>query len=671
MIRTIKLYVTSSEGQAALNRTFRKAYRLYIPPPTLTLSQWSDEYAVISKEAAAFPGKFRTNFAEYQRGIMDAITDPNIETVVMQMCSQSGKSQIQMNAIGFYTHWEPSPMLFVHASLGEAEKFSKIRVAKMIRDTPVLREIYPSPRSRDSGNTLLNKEFLGGFLVMVGANAPAGLASMPIRVVFFDEVDRYEDSAGTEGDPVDLANKRTTTFWNRKKIMASTPGIKDSSRIEKSELASDQRRYFVPCPHCGEMQTMEWKRLRWKTESAGLHDQPRVVDYSYVCVNGCEILERAKHEMVRRGEWRATSQSHDGKTVGFHLNALYSPVVDWLDLIQEWIDAKGSLERRKTFINTRLAETWELKGTGADTHELEKRKENYREMLPEGVLFLTAGVDTQDDRLECSLIGWGMNDERWVIDHSVFHGDPSLPDTDSASPWAALRVYLMQDWPHALGMAMHPVCVLIDSGGHHTEPVYEFCRKHRARRWYACKGVAGINRALVNDGNRVGPFKTLLYSVGVDTAKEDLFTSFRVDKPGTSYCHFSSTLSGEYFLQVTSEKLVKTTRDFVTTMVWVKTRERNEALDCFVYARAAQSVLRPNFLMIRKNLIEQATEIERLRAAENPPAPPPPLPTPRGIALKTEDAPKPTPRPVPRPAVKPSSGASIANQIRNNFTRRR
>ena len=666
----IKPYITSTEGLAALNGTFRKAYRLYIPPPTLTLSQWSDEYAYIPKEAGAFPGKFRTGFAEYQRGIMDAITDPNTQTVVMQMCSQSGKSQIQMNAVGYYTHWEPSPMLFVQASLGEAEKFSKNRIAKTIRDTPVLRDIYPSPRSRDSGNTLLNKEFLGGVLILVGANAPAGLASMPIRVAFLDEVDRWEESAGTEGDPVDLIDRRLTTYWNHKKIIASTPVIKDHSRIETAELSSDQRRYFVPCPHCGEMQTLEWSRLQFPTASDGPHSRPKVVDYYYVCVNGCEIRERHKHEMIRRGEWRATATSHDGKTVGFQLNALYSPVLDWIKLIHEWLEAKGSLERRKTFINTRLAETWEIKGTGADVHELEKRKKDFLDILPEGLLFLTAGVDTQDDRLECSLIGWGMEDERWSIDHRIFHGDPSLPDTDETSPWSALRQYLMQDHAHALGMTMHVVCAMIDSGGHHTERVYEFARKHKARRWYACIGRAGIGRALVNDGSKVGPHKTLLYTVGVDTAKEDLFTSFRVNEPGPSYCHFSASLSGEYFLQVTSEKLVKTTKDFITSMRWVPTRERNEALDCFVYARAAQAVLRPDFRMVRKNLLERAAEIARERAAENiqpEPNPPPPV----GIALKAEDIIKSAPRPKLKAQPKPSRATSIASQMRNNFAGRR
>lgn len=667
----IRPYITSSEGAAALNRTVRKVYRLYIPPPILTLSQWSDQYAFIPKEAGAFPGRFRTDFAEYQRGIQDAITDPNIETVVLMMCSQSGKSQIQMNAVGYYSHWEPSPMIFVQATLGEAEKFSKNRIAKTIRDTPVLRDLYPSPRARDSGNTLLNKEFIGGVLILVGANSPAGLASMPIRIAFMDEVDRWEESAGTEGDPADLVDRRLTTFWNRKKIMASTPVIKDHSRIEKAEQSSDQRRYFVPCPHCREMQTLEWKRLKWRTESDGPHDRPRVVDYYYVCVNGCEIRERTKRDMIRAGEWRTTARSHDGKTAGFQLNALYSPVLDWIKLIHEWIEAKGSLERRKTFINTRLAETWEIKGTGADVHELEKRKENYSELLPEGVLFLTAGVDTQDDRLECSIIGWGMDDERWVIDHRIFRGDPSLPDTDNDSPWAQLRRHLMQDRDHILGMTMHPVCTLIDSGGHHTERVYEFTRKHRARRWYASIGRAGIGKALVNDGNKVGPHKTLLYSVGVDTAKEDLFTSFRVAEPGPSYCHFSSTLSGDYFLQVTAEKLVKTTRDFVTAMQWVKTRERNEALDCFVYARAAMSAIKPDFRSIRKNLMETAAEIARVpepvkvvvgtMAKAELPAPPAEAPKPEAAPVASKPAPEPPDdsRPRPQATRRPSPGGFV------------
>lgn len=612
-------YATSVEGTAALALAFSRSHAMYAPPAILTLSEWADLYAYVPPEAGAFPGKFLTESAEYQRGIQDAITDPTIETIVQMMCSQSGKTQIQLNTVGYYSHHEPSPILFVQASEGEAEKFSKNRVAKMIRSTPVLRKLFPSPRARDSGNTLLNKEFPGGVLVLAGANAPAGLASMPVRILEMDEVDRYPESAGTEGDPVDLAMRRTSTFWNKKHILASTPGIKNLSRIEKAEEDSDRRRYFVPCPHCGTMQQLLWTRLQY-TQEKGV-ENGRVLEIFYACVEGCEIRERSKHEMIRQGEWRATAVSRDGKTAGFHLNALYPPWLRWTDLVNEWLAAKTSLERRKTFINTRLAETWEIRGKGANIHELEKRKaaENYAELLPAGVLFLTAGADVQDDRLEVSIWGWGMDEQRWVIDHQIFRGDPSLPEVlegklNPLSPWAALESYLRRAWDHELGARMTVSCALVDSGGHHTARVYAFCKKHQARRWFAIVGRSGIGKTLVSRGSEQGPSHAMLYTVGTDTAKEDVYTSFNVAAPGAGYTHFSANLEPEYFRQVSSEQLVKVKRDFVTTLRWIKKGDRNEALDCAVYARAAVAVLRPAYKSIQRNLQRGAERAAKLKA---------------------------------------------------------
>lgn len=614
-------YATSLEGIERLRVAFTKGHALLAPPPPLTLSQWADLYAYVPPEAGAFPGKFYTGSAEYQRGIQDAITDPTIETIVMQMCSQSGKTQIQMNTLGFFSHYQPSPILFVQATEGEAEKFSKNRIAKMIRSTPVLRKLFPSPRARDSGNTLLNKEFPGGVLILAGANAPAGLASMPIRILEMDEVDRYPESAGTEGDPVDLARRRTSTFWNKKEILASTPGIKNLSRIEKAEEESDRRRYFVPCPHCGTFQDLRWRRLQYTIDGG----TGRIIDVFYACEFGCEIRERSKHEMIRKGEWRATAESRDGKTAGFHLNALYPPWLKWTDLVSEWLTAKTSLERKKTFINTRLAETWEIRGKGADLHELEKRKSEleFAEELPAGVLFITAGVDVQDDRLECTRFGWGMDEERWVIDHEIFRGDPSLPETITGedgkkirnvdSPWAHLEAHLRTSLSHTLGVTMTVACALIDSGGHHTARVYEFTKKNAARRWHAIVGRAGIGKPLVSRGSEQGPSHAMLYTVGTDTAKEDIFTSFQVKEEGVAYCHFSKGLAPEYFRQVTSEQLVKVTRDYVTKLEWKKKGERNEALDCFVYGRAAVAVLQPKYKSIQQRLTER---VEKLKEKE-------------------------------------------------------
>lgn len=622
--RARRVYQTSEDGLAALTAAITRGQQVYRPRAKLSLSEWADTYAFIPKESGAYPGRFSTAFAEYQRGIQDAISDPAIETVVMMLPAQSGKSQIGLNAIGYFSHWEPSPILVVQPTEREAEKFSKNRVAKMIRDTPVLKRLFPSPRSRDSGNTLLNKEFLGGVLILVGANAPAGLASVPIRVVYFDEVDRAPESAGTEGDPVDLANARTISFWNRKIILTSTPTIKHLSRIEAAYDASDKQKFFVPCPHCGEFQVLDWKRLHYEIENpkpdanGQVTGRPRLLEFYYICLNGCLIQERDKYEMVRRGEWRATAASHDGKTAGFQMNALYSPVLGWQKIITDWLAARHSFERLKTFVNTRLAETWEIRGEGATLHELEKRKEAFSELVPSGVLCLTAGVDTQDDRLEVTVWGWGLDEERWAIDHRVFKGDPGLPESDPESPWAKLREYLLEPFDHALGFPISIACVLIDSGGHHTQRVYDFAQRNALRRWFACVGRSGWGRPLASSGSQVGPQKVRLYAVGTDSAKEDIFTSFRVAEAGPGYCHFSENLPAEFFRQLTAEKLVTTKREFETTLQWVKTSERNEALDCAVYARAAVAVLRPNFRKLKRNLDRAVSQMEARRNA--PPA---------------------------------------------------
>jgi phage terminase large subunit GpA-like protein len=595
-------YVSSPEGLAALELAIATGLQQFTPPPVLSLSAWADEFAILSREDSAQPGKFQTSSAEYQRGAMDAITDPAIENIILKWASQTGKTRIQMNAIGYYSHHDPSPIMMIQFSLEEAEKFSKNRVAKMIRDTPVLRKLFKDPRARDSGNTLLNKEFPGGVLTLAGANSPAGLASKPIRILMPDEVDRYPASAGTEGDPVALAKKRTTTFWNRKNIEASTPGIKGLSRIDKDFENSDKRYFFVPCPHCAEMQVLVWDRLKWLKDAK---NRPLPQTGFYVCVNGCEIQEGEKYDMVRQGKWRATAVSADGKTAGFHLNALYSPWTTWQELISEWLEAQGpqNTELLKTFVNTRLAETWELRGVGAEQSELEKRKEAYnddpdKDLIPAGALILTVGADVQGDRIEATLMAWGLNDESWAIDHKIFRGDPAKQGV-----WDELDAYLLQTWQHQSGVQMRVVAVMVDSGGHHTKQVYAFTRKRELRKVYSIKGVAGIGRPLVGRPNRVGKEKTLLFTVGVDTAKELLYSRLRNAEPGPGYCHYPAKpcFDAEYFKQLTSEHMVTRTVENQTKIEWKKKYERNEPLDCRVYAMAALELLQPKWDAVAKN----------------------------------------------------------------------
>lgn len=610
----MKPYLCSPESRAALDKAINQGLAIFTPKPPMTLSEWADEYAYIPAGSAE-PGKFVTAVAEYQREPMDAISDPRIRKVVLIWASQTGKSQLQINAIGYYSHHDPAYMLMIQPTLDRAEEFSKLRIAPTIRDTPVLREIYPDPRARDSGNTLLLKEFPGGWLALVGANSPSGLASKPVRILFPDEVDRFDESAGTEGDALDLAYIRLTTFWNSKAVETSTPLIKDASRIDQSFEESDKRFYFVRCPHCGLEQRLEWEQLRYETEELP-GGKLRVTRVWYECASGirtagtgtpgCSIEESSKYEMVRRGRWRATAQSVDGKTVGFHLNALYSPWVEWSRLVQEYIAAASDDEKMQVFINTRLAKTWELKGIGAEESMLSARQEPAPAdgMLPEGVLMLTMGVDVQRDRIEASIWGWGLDKESWILDHRIMRNSPELPEGHPESPWRELDDYRKTKFAHPSGKVLSVSCVAVDSGDQ-TKLVYDYTRKRERQRVYAVKGIAGFGRPLVNNGTRPDKNKTLLYLVGVDTAKERIYSSLNQTSPGAGSTHILRVESlGESFLaQLTSEHIITTRRRGRPVKSFeLRAGRRNEALDCAVYASAAREILRPNFEAIFRNL---------------------------------------------------------------------
>jgi phage terminase large subunit GpA-like protein len=589
----MRILVCPPESRASLQAEICRALAIFTPKPPMTLS-------------------------EYQREPMDAISDPRIRKVVFMWASQTGKSQIQINAIGYFSHHDPAYMLMIQPTLDRAEEFSKIRIAPTIRDTPVLRDLYPDPRARDSGNTLLLKEFPGGWLALVGANSPSGLASKPVRILFPDEVDRFDESAGAEGDALDLAYIRLTTFWNSKAVETSTPLIKGTSRIDQSFDDSDKRFYFVRCPHCGLEQKLEWPRLRYVTEETA-QGKLRVVDVWYECASGdkeqsalgCRIDESSKFEMVRQGRWNSTAESVDGRTAGFHLNALYSPWVEWTKLVQEWIAAtsKNDMEKMQVFINTRVAETWELRGDRAEESDLEKRAEPVTEnLLPDGVLLITMGVDVQRDRLVASLWGWGLDKEAWALDHYVIRKPPSLPEEHDDSPWKILDELIDQRFDHPSGKSLGVTCVCVDSGDQ-TKIVYDYTRKRERRRVYAIKGMPGFGKPLVNNGTRPDKNKTLLYGVGVDTAKEKLYSSLKLEKPGPSYVHIlkKDSLGADYRSELTSEQLITTKRRGRTVLSYqVREGRRNEALDCAVYASAAREILRPRFEKLYQNLFGHA-----------------------------------------------------------------
>jgi phage terminase large subunit GpA-like protein len=572
--------VTAPEGLQQLREIGRQTVRAYAsPPPRLTVSEWADTKRMLSREYAAEPGQWRTSRAPYQRGIMDAFSDFAIEKVVVMSSAQVGKSEILFNVIGYFVDEDPSPILKVRPTTDDAEQWSKTRLAPTIRDTPVLRERFRDPKSRNSGNTLLIKEFPGGHLTIVGANAPTGLASKAVRVVLCDEVDRFPVSAGTEGDPVAIAEKRTTTFWNRKIGLFSTPTIKGASRIHTAFEEGDQRYFEVPCAACGFFQRLVWAQLRWEPD--------RPASAVYECVS-CKtrIREREKLRMLQRGRWRATAVA-TGPIASFHLNALYSAWARWPELVREFLSSQADLQRLQAFTNTVWGEVWEDKGGGLDPEKLETRKEEYDVEVPAGVAMLTMGVDVQADRLEYLVRGWGAGEESWLVDHDVILGDPEIRRGMPHSPWDQLDQVRRQDWTTPSGKPMRIAATCVDSG-YQTDAVYDYCRPLYGQRVFAVKGSSTPGRPIVPRRPSVNnKGKVRLFELGTEAAKDVIYSRLRMVIPGPQFMHLPTWTTGAYFEQITAER----TKRRQVAGRWIRRYElprgrRSETLDCEVYALA-------------------------------------------------------------------------------------
>jgi len=565
-----------------------------LPPKNLKISDWADSYRRLSPEASAESGIWRTDRAPYQREIMDSFNDPDIQRIVFMKSAQVGATEVLLNVIGYYIDQDPAPMLIMQPTLQMAQTFSKDRLSTMIRDTDKIRNSVADPRSRDSGNTVLSKKFAGGNLNIVGSNSASGLASRPIRIVLADEVDRYEASAGSEGDPISLATKRTTTFWNKKIYMCSTPTIKGLSRIETAFEESDKRYYHVPCPECNVKQVLKWKNVVWE------EDKPETANYA--CGEcGAVIDESKKQWMLKHGEWIASAPKSD--TAGFHISELYSVWSTWADMAKSFLEAKKNPEMLKTWINTALGESWEEQGEAVEYDTLLARRLNYDySTIPEDVLVLTAGVDTQKDRLELQLVGWGKNYEAWVCDYKIFWGDPNAMNV-----WNDLDAYLKKRFKTESERSIPISCCTIDSGGHHTNMVYQFTKPRQARRIFAVKGLSVAGKPIANRPSYVGKNKAALYGIGTDSAKEAIFARLSTE-PDTTTLHFCSDLDEEYFKQLTAEKRITKFVRGRKTLAWKQVRPRNEALDTLVYNFAAIYILNPNYEAIENKILTQESK---------------------------------------------------------------
>ncbi|MBQ0956940.1 phage terminase large subunit family protein [Serratia symbiotica] len=569
------------------------------PPEPLSLSEWANKYAVLSKETSAQTGRFRS-FA-YQDGMMDAITDPTVTQVSVMKSARVGYTKILDHAVGYYLAHDPSPILIVQPRVEDAEDYSKTEIAPMLRDTPVLAEICGDPKAKDSNQTILKKTFANGAnLTLVGANSPGGFRRITCRIILFDEVDGYPaGGAGVEGDQIALGIKRSETFWNRKIALGSTPTVKGTSRIEKAYEESDQRRYYVPCPHCGEYQVLEWGGpetpygIKWDKDEQG-EGIPETA--YYVCRhNGCVIHHNEKSSMVKRGEWRA-SKPFKGHA-GFHIWAGYSlyPNAAWKYLVAEWLRVKNDPLMRQTFINLVLGEPYEDRGEKSLSEKrLLERCEVYAAEVPDGVAVLTAGIDTQDGRFEIEVTGWGRNEESWSIAFDVIEGD-----LETDEPWKRLDIYLKQIWRRADGRGFTIMAACMDSGGHHTQKVYEFAKERLGRRIWAIKGESarGGKRSPVwptkKPTNRSkSSFKPII--IGVNAAKDTIRGRLHIDppelpgEPSASYMHFPDSRDLNYFSQLLAERSVLKVSGGQRYRVWEQLPGRaNEALDCRVYSYAA------------------------------------------------------------------------------------
>jgi phage terminase large subunit GpA-like protein len=528
---------------------------------------------------------------------MDAVSDPLIERISVQSSAQIGKTEIVLNVIGYHITHDASPMLVIQPTLEMGQAFSKDRISPMLRDTPCLRGKVIEAKSRDSSNTILHKRFPGGHLTIAGANSPASLASRPVRIVLRDEVDRYPASAGTEGDPAELAAKRAITFWNRKILSFSTPTVQGISRIEYEFLASDQRRFWVPCPRCGIFQTLRWAQVKF--------DRSENLRVWYEC-GECksELSEMDKLKMVRHGEWRAEKPEVKGHA-GFFVNELYSPWSTWHKIAKEHLEAKGRAEVLRAWVNTSLGEVWqEEESFSIDTGKLAARREAYVD-VPAGGLVLTAGVDHQDDRLECVVKAWGVGEESWFLERKVFYGSPAKADT-----WKLLDDYLRTKWKHESGVELAVASTCIDSGGHYTQAVYEYTKRNQSRRMFSTKGMGGYGRQFLGKVSRNNRQRAIVVPLGVDSGKKLIYDRLSIEDPGPSYLHFNEACDEDYFLQLTSEKEVtKYNRGFPTKVWTLKDKRRNEMLDCEVLNLAAIRLLNADMGKIAERIQEQAANL--------------------------------------------------------------
>jgi phage terminase large subunit GpA-like protein len=598
------------------------------------MDEWADRHRKLSEKSSPEPGQWRTDRVPFMREVMQALsTQSDVQDVSLMKGTQISGTEIGNNFIGYTIDHDPAPTMAVQPTLDMGKRYSRQRVAPMIADMPSLAEKIAPDRSRDSGNTMLEKDFAGGYLVITGANSATGLRSMPVRKLFMDETDAYPFDLDGEGDPEQLAIKRTQNFSRRKIFRVSTPTIDGMSRIQRSFLKGDQRYYYLPCPYCGAEQYLKFPQLKWN-KNLPREQQPASVYYE------CEHCQATIHEhhktaMLAAGHWVPHNSTASQHRRSYHLNSLYSPLgwYSWGQAVQDWLDAQSDVELLKTFTNTVLAETWKEQVNDVNATLLKTKADAYgRSIIPMGGLVLVGAVDVQDNRLEAYVYAFGRGEEQWLVDYEVFFGDPGVSADDSEkrdSPWREVDDWLLKSWVHASGAVLTVEAYAVDTGGHHTHDAYHYVRNHVHQGAIAVKGESRKNRPILGRPSwqdidwrgKTTKQGVQLYLVGTDTAKDMLYNRFqRTDRSGAGVIHFPDWLPLEVFEQLTSEKKVRRYRHGFAVYDWIKSSStRNEALDCLVYIQCiAQKIGLHRYSNQRWDALEQGLSVVDLFATAHP-----------------------------------------------------
>ena len=590
----------------------KATYELFRPPRRRTVSQWADENRILVSDSSSEAGRWRTDRAPYQREIMDAFTDPKIYEIDVMASAQVGKSEIQLNMIGEAVDEDPGPMMYVQPTKEMAEDYSKRRIAPMISACPTLREKFYAAKGKDSNNTISMKLFPGGSLAIIGANSPTDLASKPIRYLLCDEIDRFPDSAGTEGDPIALAERRTETFrHNRKIVKCSTPTIKGKSKIEKAFMKGTQEEWRTECPQCKSFSFIRFDDIRFDREEFRDEDGKK----DWIVTNArwrCPVCQREIPEAEAKrlpAKWFARNPKALANGIrSFRLSAFMSPWSDWLDIALSFLHAKDDPQLLQVFHNTMLGESWELRESNSEPQQLYGRREHYNAQVPTGVLVMTMGVDTQDNRLEYEIVGWDRDEQSWGIQRGIIPGRPDAPGV-----WEEIDNLLEQEWEMANGMTLRISATFVDSGGHFTSDVYRQCARREMRRVFAIKGEPGEGKAYVRlmKKEKDAP-KGTRFMIAVDSGKEAILYGAGVEEPGARFMHFpvgdDRGYDLEFFRGLLSEKQMLVRRRGQNVITWEKVHERNEPLDCRNYARAAYKFFHWDFTKVEKILRGEDTE---------------------------------------------------------------